>query len=120
MSIMRDLLRSLSADNLKRVSEDKEMLKDAEFREALRELSGKQIYNLKSKYMSVTILEALQNAEMNFENVKRVGTGILPLAQEQLHNAVSLLEKGYSVEDEVEPLLEKYGSVEDVPDKELL
>lgn len=66
--------------------------------------------------MSVSILEALQNAEMNLENVKRLGVAILPLAQSQLHNAVALLEKGYSVDEEVEPLLDKYGSVENVPE----
>ena len=68
--------------------------------------------------MSVTIIEALENAEMNLENIKRIGLVILPMIQEQLHNAVVLLDKGYDIEDEVEPLLEQYGSVEDVPDKE--
>ena len=68
--------------------------------------------------MSVTIIEALENAEMNLENVKRIGLAILPMAQEQLHNAIVLLDKGYDIEDEVEPLLRQYGSVENVPDKE--
>lgn len=68
--------------------------------------------------MSVSILEALQNAEMNLQNVKLLGMGILPLAQSQLHNAVALLDKGYSINDEVEPLLEKYGDVENVPEKQ--
>ena len=67
--------------------------------------------------MSASVLEALQNAEINIENVKRLGVGILPLAQGQLHNAVALLEKGYGIYDEVEPLLEKYGTVENVPEK---
>jgi len=67
--------------------------------------------------MAVTILEALQNAEMNLENVKRIGIAILPMAQSQLHNAIALLEKGYSIDDEVEPLLEKFGDVEYVPEK---
>ena len=67
--------------------------------------------------MSVSILEALQNAEMNLENVKVLGTAILPLAQGQLHNAIVLLEKGYGKYEEVEPLLEKYGEVENVPEK---
>lgn len=49
--------------------------------------------------MAVSILEALQ------------------LAKEQLNNAVKLLEKGYSVDDEFEPLLEKYGDVDNVPEK---
>ena len=68
--------------------------------------------------MSVTVIEALQNAEANMENVKVLGLAILPLAQSQLHNAVELLDKGYSIDDEVEPLLAEYGSVENVPDKE--
>ena len=68
--------------------------------------------------MSVTVIEALENAEMNLENAKRIGLAILPLAQEQLHNAIVLLDKGYDINDEVEPLLEQYGSVESVPDKE--
>ncbi len=68
--------------------------------------------------MSVSILEALQNANYNLDNVKVMGTAILPLVKEQLNNAVILLEKGYSLSDEVEPLLEKYGSVENVPELE--
>ncbi len=67
--------------------------------------------------MAVTILEALQNANANIDNVSKLGMGLLPLVKEQLNNAVVLLIKGYSLEDEVEPLLEKYGVVEDVPEK---
>lgn len=63
--------------------------------------------------MSVSILEALQNADINL-------TGGHPfqlmLAKDQLHNAVALLEKGYSLSEKVEPLLEKHGDVENVPD----
>ncbi len=68
--------------------------------------------------MAVTILEALQNAEHNIDSVGLVGIGVLILAKSQLHNAVTLLEKGYGLNDEVEPLLEKYGEVENVPDIE--
>lgn len=39
------------------------------------------------------------------------------LAQGQLHNAIVLLEKGYGIYEEVEPLLEKYGDVENVPER---
>ncbi len=63
--------------------------------------------------MSVSILEALQNAEINLGNG---GFGLM-LAKSQLHNAVTLLEKGYSIDDEVEPLLEQHGDVESVPEK---
>ena len=65
--------------------------------------------------MSVSILEALQNADYNIQNNGGLG---LSIAKNQLHNAVMLLEKGYSLDDEVEPLLEKYGSVDAVPEKE--
>ena len=47
-----------------------------------------------------------------------MGLGLLPLLKSQLNNAIVLLEKGYSVYDEVEPLLEKYGDVENVPDQD--
>ena len=65
--------------------------------------------------MAVTILEALQNADYNLNQSMSFVT--LRLAQEQLHNDIVLLEKGYDVDELVEPLLEKYGAVEDVPDK---
>ena len=68
--------------------------------------------------MAVTILEALQNANYNLDNFNTMGMAILPLVKDQLNNATVLLEKGYSLYDEVEPLLEKYGDVENVPDKE--
>jgi len=41
---------------------------------------------------------------------------LLPMVKEQLHNATVLLDKGYDIWTEVEPLLEQYGSVEDVPE----
>jgi hypothetical protein len=71
--------------------------------------------------MAVTIMEALMNADLNLSNVKRqrvMAAFVVGLAAEQLHNAVELLNKGYSLNDEVEPLLEKYGDVEQVPEKE--
>lgn len=63
--------------------------------------------------MSISIMEALQNADYNLQNNAAIGG--LMLAKDQLHNAVTLLDKGYGLEDEVEALLEKYGSVADVP-----
>lgn len=39
------------------------------------------------------------------------------IAQSQLHNAIVLLQKGYSINDEVEPLLEGHIEVENVPSK---
>ena len=70
--------------------------------------------------MSVSILEALHNAEVNFTNARRGFTALFPLAFSQLHNATTLLDKGYSIHDEMEPLMDKYGAVENVPDKEEL
>ena len=67
--------------------------------------------------MSVSIIEALQNANHNLDNLKSMPM-LLPMVKEQLNNAVTLLDKGYGIWDEVEPLLEKYGSVENVPEKE--
>jgi hypothetical protein len=63
--------------------------------------------------MAVSILECLMNAEHNLQ------TGIpsvRPMALEQLHNAIVLLEKGYSVETEIDPLIEEYGDVNSVPE----
>ena len=66
--------------------------------------------------MAVSIMEALQNANYNLENAVRMPM-LLPMVKEQLNNAVTLLDKGYDIWDEVEPLLEEYGSVENVPEK---
>lgn len=65
--------------------------------------------------MSVSILEALQNANYNLDNLTKLPM-LLPMVKGQLNNAIVLLEKGYSIDTEVEPLLEKYGDVEDVPE----
>ena len=61
-----------------------------------------------------TIFEALQNAKHNLQGSYYLQVEI---GKEQLHNAVTLLEKGYGVNDEIDPLLAKYGTVEDVPEK---
>ena len=63
--------------------------------------------------MAVTILEALQNADYNLNNMSPLTQ---MLAKDQLHNAVTLLIKGYNLDDAVEPLLERYGDVEKVPE----
>ena len=63
--------------------------------------------------MGVSILEALQNADFNLTN----NLIAIDIARIQLHNAVILLEKGYDVYEEVEPLIDKYGKVENVPEK---
>ena len=65
--------------------------------------------------MSVTILEALMNAEINLSESHPFQKSI---GLNQLHNAIVLLEKGYNHSELVDPLLEKYGDVENVPDDE--
>jgi len=64
-----------------------------------------------------TILEALQNAQFNFNSSRQIPE-LYKIAKNQLDNAVALLEKGYDKEDEIDPLIEKYGNVNNVPDKE--
>ena len=63
--------------------------------------------------MSVSIIEALQNADYNLKTNNVVG---VLMAKEQVHNATVLLTKGYFIWTEVEPLLEKWGNVDDVPE----
>lgn len=65
--------------------------------------------------MSVTILEALQCAD---HNIRKNGQMGLFLAKDQLHNATVLLERGYDLYTEVEPLLQQHGAVENVPEQE--
>lgn len=67
--------------------------------------------------MSITIHECLQNAQYNLCDGKIAMQH--KIGKEQLNNAVTLLNKGYSLEDEVDPLLDQYGEVENVPDKKL-
>jgi len=64
--------------------------------------------------MAVTIMEALENANYNVQSGQAIG---MMIAKDQLNNAVVLLEKGYDLYEKVEPLLEKYGDVENVPEK---
>lgn len=65
--------------------------------------------------MSVTIYEALINADFNIKNGSGLG---LFLSMGQLHSVVTLLKKGYSLNDQVEPLLEKFGYLDAIPEKE--
>lgn len=63
--------------------------------------------------MSVSIFEAFQNANYNIQNNGAIG---IMMGKDQLNNAVTLLEKGYSLEHEVEPLLDEFGHVNAVPE----
>ena len=66
--------------------------------------------------MSVDILEVLMSAEHNFKNAN-----VAPIAQkialEQLHNAIVLLQKGYSPYDAFDELMVGHETVDSVPDK---
>ena len=65
--------------------------------------------------MSVSILEALQNADYNLNQSNSFSYAI---AKSQLHNAVGLLLKGYSLSDQISILLEKCdGIVENISEK---
>lgn len=66
--------------------------------------------------MAVTIFEALQNARYNLIDNKGVGIA-WAIGKMQLDNAIILLEKGYSIGDLVDPLLDEYGDAKSVPDK---
>lgn len=68
--------------------------------------------------MAVSIMECLQNANYNLENAIRIPM-LLPMVREQLNNAVNLLDKGYGIWEEVETLLERYGSIDNVPEKHI-
>lgn len=69
--------------------------------------------------MSVTILECLLNAQVNLVDNKGV-VFAFTIGKEQLNHAIILLEKGYSIDDKVEPLIEEYGDIKSVPEKSSL
>lgn len=67
--------------------------------------------------MAVTVLEGLKNAEYNLDTIlQHHGHPLVILAMNQLHNGVALLNKGYSPETLIEPLLEEYGDIDNVPE----
>ncbi len=65
--------------------------------------------------MAVSILEALQNANYNLAENGQLG---LVIAKQQLHNAVTLLEKGYGIDELVEEIIDQHGSIENGPNKQ--
>lgn len=62
-----------------------------------------------------TIMKALQRADYNLSQNNMFSKAV---AQVQLHNAVVLLDKGYSLDDDFDEILNDYCVVEDVPEKE--
>ena len=65
----------------------------------------------------MTILEVLESAKINISNGKRIPVA-LNIAEEQLINAITLLEKGYNPFDDFDEIVDKYGSVEEAKEKE--
>lgn len=60
------------------------------------------------------ILEVLQSAQANVENMRILGFGLIPLVEAQLGNAIGLLEKGYPLDTDVDGIL-KHATVEYLP-----
>lgn len=67
--------------------------------------------------MSVTILEALQNARYNLIDNRGVGVA-WTIGKGQLDNAIILLEKGYSPHEDIDPILDEYPDVKLAPEKQ--
>jgi hypothetical protein len=63
-------------------------------------------------------IEILENARMNISNIRMLGMRLLPLIEEQIDNAICILEKGYSAYADVDDLLTQYGDVQNIPAKE--
>ena len=66
--------------------------------------------------MSVTILEVLQNAQINLIQNGNTQIGRM-IGSEQLNNAIELLEKGYGIDEVFDEIIEEHGSVKDAPYK---
>ena len=64
------------------------------------------------------ILETLQNAQINLIENKGVQFAFM-LGKLQLENAIGLLEKGYSLDTNVDNLLEQFETVDKVPSKDI-
>lgn len=67
--------------------------------------------------MPLTILEVLMSADYNLSKINVLGTESIPIIQSQVHNAVTLLEKGYDIYDDLNAIMAPWGNVEDVPVK---
>lgn len=61
-----------------------------------------------------TIRDTLENANYNLQNNGKIGES---LGKQQLHNAVTLIEKGYSLETDIDELLSIHKSIENIPNR---
>lgn len=64
-----------------------------------------------------TILDALLNADYNARNSNSMS---LMFAKEQLHNAATLLGKGWGLYDDIDELLGDYENVDMVPECDII
>ena len=62
-----------------------------------------------------TIFDALRSADYNLNNSG--ATISKQLGRNQVHNVVVILDKGYDLYDDIDDLLDKFGTVEEVPEK---
>lgn len=66
--------------------------------------------------MACTILDTLRNARYNLIDNRGVGLA-WTIGKEQLDNAMILLEKGYCIDELIDPILDNYGDAKSVPEK---
>lgn len=60
-----------------------------------------------------TILGALRNAIANLDAANQ----IISTSRAQIHNSLTLIQKGYDFDIDMDALLTRYGTVENVPSK---
>jgi len=65
-----------------------------------------------------TILESLENAKYNLDNIPKAGSFAIPIIKEQLQNSIILLEKGYPIHTDMDKLLDKYPDLTKAPEHE--
>ena len=65
-----------------------------------------------------TVLECLQNARCNLDNIKETGLPLFPLALSQFDNAMAFLVKGYPIDFDMETLFDKYEDLTNLPEYE--
>jgi len=74
-------------------------------------ISGLYEISTKENIMA-SVMEALENAEYNLTS--GFGTKI---ALSQLRNAIALLQKGYSIDDDIEEIVSEYGDIDKAPNR---
>lgn len=68
--------------------------------------------------MGTTVLDAIENAKQNIQTARNIkNMRLLPIAEQQLGNAILLLEKGYSAYTSMDDVIARHGSIDEAPDK---